>query len=284
MIWGYDMEDEIILSPQFLFVRGRQLEGTYPGDRWTGIWPVTAMRVGHGWGSVPEERWPYDTSVWPPIEPPGLDATAKDYRLSTYYRRTRTIDDCKRALLNMPVMAALELTDEWYDAPQGRITSPQRSPLGTSHTVLLVGYDDAKKEFIFQNSWGKTWGDRGFGYVAYDVFRATCIECWTQQFAGDKVWAEPKSGVSVRSWGLREITGVRVHGCEIVGLGEERRAWSYAVERDGALEVEELFVMPQFRRKGYGSYLLRTMGSAAVESQSFLRLWVSQPTSVRTIS
>ncbi len=269
------MQDGIVFSPQFLFVRGRQLEGTYPGDRWTGSWPVTAMRVIRGWGMVPEERWPYDTSVWPPIEPPGLDAIAKDYRLNMYYRRTRTIDDCKRVLLNMPVAAVLQLTDEWYGAPQGRITSPQRSLLGTSHTVLLLGYDDARGEFIFQNSWGAAWGDHGYGYIAYDVFRATCIECWTQQFAGDKVWGESKSGVSVRSWGLREITGAKVHGCEIVGPGEERRAWSYALERDGALEVEELFVMPQFRRRGYGAYLLRVMESVAVERQSSMKLWVS---------
>lgn len=265
----------MIFSPQFLFVRCRQLEGTYPGDRWSGCWPVTAMRVDHGWGMIPEDRWPYDTSVWPPVEPPGLDAVAKDYRLNTFYRRVRTVDDCKAVLPNMPVMAALELTDEWYEAPRGRISSRRQSLLGTSHTVLLLGYDDVKNEFMFQNSWGATWGDHGHGYIAYDVFRATCIESWTHQFAGNNMWADPKSGVSVRSWGLSDSAGAIVHGCEIVGPGDERRAWSYAVERDGALEVEELFVMRQFRRKGYGAYLLLAMESVAAESRFSLRLWVS---------
>lgn len=36
------------------------------------------------------------------------------------------------------------------------------------HAVLLVGYDDKTKVFKFQNSWGKGWGDKGYGYVPYD--------------------------------------------------------------------------------------------------------------------
>lgn len=37
-----------------------------------------------------------------------------------------------------------------------------------SHSVLLIGYDDVKKVFIFVNSWGANWGDGGFGYLPYD--------------------------------------------------------------------------------------------------------------------
>ena len=68
----------IVFSPQYAYVRGRQLEGTFPGNRWTGIWVVTVMRIGHGWGSLPEQVWAYDTSIWPPVEPAGLDAIADD--------------------------------------------------------------------------------------------------------------------------------------------------------------------------------------------------------------
>ena len=31
-----------------------------------------------------------------------------------------------------------------------------------------VGYDDFKKWFITMNSWGKSWGDKGFFYIPYD--------------------------------------------------------------------------------------------------------------------
>ncbi len=36
------------------------------------------------------------------------------------------------------------------------------------HAVLLVGYDDERRIFMFKNSWGPNWGDRGYGYVTFD--------------------------------------------------------------------------------------------------------------------
>ncbi len=35
------------------------------------------------------------------------------------------------------------------------------------HSVLLTGYDDATQRFQFLNSWGKTWGDGGYGTMEY---------------------------------------------------------------------------------------------------------------------
>ena len=58
-------------SRLFGFVRGRQLEGTFPGDRGTGVWPITAWRIRWGWGDPPEKAWPYEPSIWPPAEPIG---------------------------------------------------------------------------------------------------------------------------------------------------------------------------------------------------------------------
>jgi C1A family cysteine protease len=36
------------------------------------------------------------------------------------------------------------------------------------HAVLAVGYDDAKQRFTVQNSWGTSWGDKGFFYMPYE--------------------------------------------------------------------------------------------------------------------
>lgn len=271
-------QNGFVFSPQYVFVRGRELEGTFPGNGSTGIWPVTALRIGHGWGIVPEDVWQYETSIWPPIELAGVDAIARDYRLNTYYRRVRTLQECKTALalLQVPIFVALEITDAWYYAPNGKIPALRQSDVSTgSHSVLLVGYDDRKAEFKFQNSWGGKWGDHGFGYISYDRFRSTCIESWTELPGGDKVWIEPKSGVAQRSWGVREVTGGILHCREFVAVGKKTIAWMYAVERDGALEVEELFVMPQFRFKGYGKKLTHLTAALASEKSMPLRYWLS---------
>lgn len=265
-----------VFSAQYAYIRGRQLEGTFPGDRWTGIWVVTVMRIGHGWGLVPEQFWPYDTSIWPPVEPPNLDSIAKHYRLNTYYRRVRTVTECRAVLQHMPICSAVTITEEWYNAAQGRIPQLQRPyvPSG-SHSILLLGYDDEKSEFVFQNSWGTEWGDKGLGYLPYEVFRETCIESWAELFGGNREWSEPKSGTAHRSWGVREFTGEIVHGYEIMGPTEERIAWAYAIEHKDALEVEELFVMPRFRRYKYGRALADAMTRVAAQKAVPLKFWIS---------
>jgi C1A family cysteine protease len=33
--------------------------------------------------------------------------------------------------------------------------------------MCIIGYDDNRQLFIFQNSWGTKWGDKGFCYIPY---------------------------------------------------------------------------------------------------------------------
>jgi hypothetical protein len=41
---------EVQFSRLYGFVRSRQLDGTFPGDAGTGVWPITACRTERGWG------------------------------------------------------------------------------------------------------------------------------------------------------------------------------------------------------------------------------------------
>ena len=36
------------------------------------------------------------------------------------------------------------------------------------HAIVLTGYDDAQKYFVFKNSWGTKWGYEGYGKLSYD--------------------------------------------------------------------------------------------------------------------
>jgi len=38
------------------------------------------------------------------------------------------------------------------------------------HAMLIVGFDDTKKAFKVQNSWGTRWGDKGYIWVSYEMW------------------------------------------------------------------------------------------------------------------
>ena len=79
--------------------------------------------------------------------------------------------------------------------------------------------------------------------------------------------ATTEARVAHRSWGVQEFAKM-VHGHEIIGPDEERIGWAYAVEHAGSLEVEELFVMPQFRRHGHGRSLSSMTRSGGAEGRT----------------
>jgi GNAT superfamily N-acetyltransferase len=267
------------MSVLYSYVRSRQLEGTYPGSPETGVWPITAMRVGFGWGWIFEREWSRDQALgWPPsAEPPGLDQLAKQHRINHYFR-VRTLDECKHTLaFRGPVLASFAMSEEWYDAPNGVIPGPSESTnyVG-AHSVLLVGYDDTRQHFNFMNSWGAEWGDEGFGYLSYATFEALWDEGWFMDLTYPDL-PQPQAIFTERTWGFAyPHSSFEYHCVELTHSFGERVGWALAVRReDPCLEVEELFVRPQFRNQGHGKRLIEAVQKRAVQLELSLRLWIS---------
>lgn len=58
------------------------------------------------------------------------------------------------------------------------------------HAMVVVGYDDTREAYKVINSWGRMWGDSGFGWVSYSMFKKTVKEAYTAQ---DVVILDPNS-------------------------------------------------------------------------------------------
>jgi len=262
-------------SVQYGFVRARQLEGTYPGDGKTGTWPITANRILWGWGAPPEKSWPYDTRRWPPTEPKGIDDLAHEH-LGRRYQRARSLNECKLVLaFHSPIVGvSISITKSWYDPPKGIIPAT-RSGKSHDHFISLVGYEDSEQRLIFKNSWGSKWGDGGLGYLSYRTFQRDWREGWFSYIGPMPPSTEPTAKLTVRQWGAKEFGGGVFHAYEIVGPGEDRMAWAFAIQRIGSLEVEELFVKPQHRKKGFGRQLVGLLAELAFRVQQYPRIWVS---------
>jgi hypothetical protein len=62
---------------------------------------------------------------------------------------------------------------------------PWERPIG-GHDVLIVGYDDTRGAFRFLNSWGREWGDGGFGWMPYSYALNAKLagDFWTVRASG----------------------------------------------------------------------------------------------------
>ncbi|KAL4559770.1 hypothetical protein LXL04_031915 [Taraxacum kok-saghyz] len=68
-----------------------------------------------------------------------------------------------KALANQPVAASIKMEDDFMFYKEGVLSSPCGTAI--DHAVLLVGYDtapDGTKYWIGKNSWGDTWGEKGY--------------------------------------------------------------------------------------------------------------------------
>lgn len=75
-----------------------------------------------------------------------------------------------------------------FDANSNFVSQTSKSPFVytsyiqdtkyAGHAVTIVGYDDVKKHFIVQNSWGNWNHDRGFFYVTYNLFPTIARELY----------------------------------------------------------------------------------------------------------
>ena len=267
-------------SVSYIFLRGLELEGRHPHD--VGAWHLTVRRLEIGEG-VPQ--WPDSATMiefqegepYPPT--PKLHSSRRERFF--YYRRIRSAVDCERHLLRMAhvVPVCVDLFASWGIPPGGVIPMPkEEARLDSTHLVVLVDCFPERREFRFRNSWGEKWGDQGYGILSYDYVDRHVFESWVTYNAVtpevDKfVQAE---GRRDRRWVVRDEWCRRVYGFEVWDEdGKERCAWAFVLETDGALEIEELYVRPEFRRRGYGKVLAGKVRELAGAKKMPLRLWVA---------
>ena len=158
---------------------------------------------------------------------------------------------------NYEYSLSLKLTPEWYTLPKGgvlRIPSPP-NVLGT-HRVSVVGY--MPEGIIVRNSWGMEWGEGAHCVIPFDVVREIVIDAWVDCFPGVFPRLKTTNGLVCLSWKTNAIYPFPEIYCEEIVdvVSGERLAWAFATKNsDGGLEIEEFFVWPEFRKKGYARIL-----------------------------
>lgn len=275
------------VSPIWLVARASQLEGTFPNGLNDGGWPVTVSRVLRGWGAVSVGSYPWDPAEvdsGPPPDPSMLDQEAKRLRMD-FYSRVWDAGDCVRAFSrDAPTSATFFVTEQWRHPPDGRLDSlqPPSDVIG-GHSVhisppfihspcpLTWNEDDF---LVFMNSWGETWGNRGWGAMTHEFFNNEMYEAWAieSRVKPPKLYG---TGIQHVQWGPVDAGDRHFYGYDVVNVDtDDRMGWALVVHRRGELHVDDLYVKPEFRKQGIGSSILKSLLSLSDKLHQPLRLWV----------
>ncbi|NEW05125.1 C1 family peptidase [Paenibacillus sp. SYP-B3998] len=176
------------LSRLFHYWHERKLEGTVNRD--SGATVRDGMKVLQKIGVCSEEDWPYRTARYKVKPDQVAESTAGTFRIAAYHR-IYDLAGIKAALADgHPVVFGIWLYESFEGAVAtrtGRIPYPNRKKeqLLGGHALLAVGYQDGKQKgqgvIIVRNSWGKDWGDKGYGYIPYSFFKNSLLtfDYWT---------------------------------------------------------------------------------------------------------
>ncbi|CAJ1337231.1 unnamed protein product [Effrenium voratum] len=137
-------------------------------------------------GACMESNWPFALDRVNEKPSDSCFSEAMRYKISESRKVPVDLETMRKCLAEgHPIVFGLKLTAQFFKPLRGGgiVTpdpgDPQSSKHGL-HAMLIVGYNNRQKVFIVRNSWGTSWGDRGYGYVPYDYICNEDFNCLGQ--------------------------------------------------------------------------------------------------------
>ncbi len=180
-LWRQTQGNPLDGSRLFLYKATRNLLG-WTGD--TGAFVRTTIKATRLFGVCPEDYWPYEEETYDAEPPAFCYSFARNFRALVYYRLESKVSALKQSLgQGIPFafgFTCFQSIDDDEVGETGVIPFPGADEADVGgHAVVAVGYEDAKKRFTIRNSWGREWGDKGYGYLPYKYFDQNLADdCW----------------------------------------------------------------------------------------------------------
>ena len=157
-------------------------------------------------GIPPEKYWPYYESQVNKEPTAFCYAFAQNYQALQYYRLDTPGITPEELLTHIKINLAYQLPIMFGFSTYQSINEPKTKKTGMipypnqnesaidGHAVVAVGYDDDLKiennyygqteptegAFLIRNSWGRKWGDKGYGWLPYDyVLKGLARDWWS---------------------------------------------------------------------------------------------------------
>jgi C1A family cysteine protease len=157
----------VMLAPSFTY---NQVSGDRTCLSGTSI--VKTLDLLRDKGTLPIEEFAYDPG-WCGRMPTEAEKTrALRYRIKGYSKLDAGDIEAVKAQLarGLPVIFSMRVGPKMRGHRGDSVFTADFGDLG-GHTMVAIGYDEARKAFRIQNSWGRNWADGGYGWFAYDFWK-----------------------------------------------------------------------------------------------------------------
>lgn len=165
-------EKDFDLSRMFVYYNGRTIDNSEDKDE--GAYIGGIIEGLNKYGGCSEDTWPYEVDSVNEKPSDEAYAEAEQLKIDDYYAVEVELNQWKQALAEgYPIIFGINLYDSFESQRKpGVIPDPTKKDVSrdshSAHAMLCVGYSDTDSVFIVRNSWGNTWGDKGYCYISYD--------------------------------------------------------------------------------------------------------------------
>jgi len=168
-----------LMSPSFIF---NQIK---IGDGSTGGYLEDALNLVLAKGDCSLATMPYDPSECSTVPTQAAFTEAKQHAISSWGRIDQSsISTIKNFIATsaQPVIIGVKVFPDLDNlTPSNPIYDDASGTSRAYHTVVLIGYDDSKNAFKFENCWGTGWGVGGYGWISYDIFPSVVMRAYVAE-------------------------------------------------------------------------------------------------------
>jgi C1A family cysteine protease len=159
-------------SRLFLYYNERKLENNIPDD--TGATLSSGIECLLKYGVCPESMWPYVINKFAVKPDDKCYVNALEHQALKVNNINETLQTMKSSLANGNPFVVGFLVYQSFESINvirtGIVPMPnmKKEQVLGGHAVVCVGYNDLSQKWIMRNSWGSSWGDKGYFYLPYN--------------------------------------------------------------------------------------------------------------------
>ena len=170
------------MSTRMLYDMARRYD-EWEGEDYAGSSCRGAMKGWHRHGVCAEDCWPETPGPLQEVYTEERARAAQEHPLGAYYRvNHKDLVAMHAAFAEAGVLyASAAVHDGWLAPPASGVVEWAEQPVAGYHAFAIVGYD--REGFWIQNSWGRRWGKRGYGWVSYDEWLQRGVDVWVARLA-----------------------------------------------------------------------------------------------------